>query len=94
MGKKVIDLSGPYPVAAEAMMMVPPEKGVSVTEYRQSGSDDASAEGERFLGSPGHARETSQGDIGGYGFATLRQYVGPQQPPGPGFGVRRKPLSP
>lgn len=92
MGKKVIDLTGPYPMAAEAMM-VPPEKGVRVTEYQLSGSDDASAEDERFLGSLGHARETSQGDIGGYGFATPQQYLGPQQPPGPGFGVRRKPLS-
>jgi hypothetical protein len=81
LGKKVIDISGAYPTAADAMTTFPPEKKVRVTAYPRSASDEVSAEGERFLGSPGHARETSQGDIGGYGFASPQQYLGAQQPP-------------
>ena len=81
-GKKMIDLSGTYPMAGEAVEMIPPEKGIHVTEYQRSTSEEVSAtEAERLVNSPGHARETSQGDIGGYGFAPPQEYLGAQQPP-------------
>jgi hypothetical protein len=88
LGKRMIDLSGAYPMAGEMMEMVPPEKGVRVTEYQRSTSGEVSAaEGEGLVSSPGHARETSQGDIGGYGFAQSQEYLGAQQ--ASGQGVRR-----
>ena len=68
-------------MAADAMTTFPREKEARVTEYSRSASDQVSAEGEMFLSSPGHAREASQGDIGGYGFAPPQQYLGAQQPP-------------
>jgi len=74
LGNKVIDFSGASPVATEAPMGMPSEKGANITdaEHQRPGSDDDSATGERYLGghSSGHAREASQGDIGGHGFAT------------------------
>jgi hypothetical protein len=87
MGKKMIDLSREYPLAADVML--PPEKGFRITEHQRSGSDDRSAEGERLVNSPGHARETSQGDIGGYGYAQPQEYGVIHPPPGPGFETGR-----
>jgi hypothetical protein len=81
MGQRMVDLSGGFPMASEMNhIMPPPEKGPIVTEYQHSGSDDRSTEHDVFLG---HARERSEGDIGGYGLA------GPQQ-----YEVIRKPLPP
>ena len=68
LGHRMVDLSGEFPMAGD--MTQSPDKGPIVTEYQRTGSDDRSAEHDGFLR---HARERSEGDIGGYGFA------GPQQ---------------
>ena len=71
LGGKEIDLSGAYPMAPEATIM-PPEKNARVMTYQC----ETSEENDRFLGSPGHVRDTSQGDIGGYGLAPPQPYPG------------------
>jgi len=83
LGRKQIDLSGDFPLAAE--MMSAPEKGMVVTSFER-GSDVHSAEGEVLM-KGNHVREASQGDIG-YGFPQPQQYHSqyagvPQHPASP-----------
>ncbi len=62
LGKKMIDISGEYPVAADDMLES--EKEVRVDDYGRSISESKSAEGQGLVGGFHHERDTSQGDIG------------------------------
>ncbi|OCK73509.1 hypothetical protein K432DRAFT_430554 [Lepidopterella palustris CBS 459.81] len=66
-GKKMVDLSGEFPVATNVMPQS--DKGFRVSGYETSCSNDRSAEGEGLVAGVIHSNERSEGDIGGYGFA-------------------------
>jgi hypothetical protein len=77
LGKRVIDLSGDFPVPGD-MMMPPLEKGARVSAYERSGSEDISAEGDVLMGVVDHSSERSKGDIAGYGLPQLQPYTVPR----------------
>jgi hypothetical protein len=73
LGKRVIDLSGEFPMAGD-IMMPPLEKGA------RSGSEDISAEGDILMGGVDRSKERSGGDTAGYGSPQPQPYMLPGSP--------------